>query len=310
MKKTTAKTIDTLSMKNGLCLTCLTLAYEMEKKFDHDTKNTAFLRLLEKKDIISVKKNYESLFYKACKNTLINNCIKDKNRQSHISYEFEMITENDLNFESSFLSDIADTSCHKYEVKKCLIDMFKLLKKGKESMIFSAFYLKGFNMPEISKKLKMSKVAVFKRLEKLEIKIGNSYQLNALRKAFIGIDSTYSPDNNGYGVNVQKTGVKQSYDIKPSECMIYSEFERVEFIPAKKRNDNNLKTYKKQNSGYCSGLNRFDKKDIGVYTVKHINIRNLKEFYVNSEHYFLHKNLVQNNQNDMATKFWLNLAKN
>ena len=239
----------------------LTVAWEKEKRFDDDVKNQAYIDLAQKKDNLKPD-NINGLFYLACKAVFFNNLKKDYNRKTFFSYESEIITENEIDFESSFLNDVSDTSYTENEIKTCLLSMLKTLKKGREKAIFTLTYIKGYNMPEIADKLKISKVAVFKWLTKIEKKIEKSPELMALIEAKTFINSTTPIDKTGYGVSVQKTNVKQSYDTKPSDCITYDKWNIENYTPTK-RDDNKLKSLLKQTSGYCSSPEKFDTKDIG-----------------------------------------------
>ena len=125
-------------------------------------------------------------------------------------------------------------------------------------------YIKGYNQSDIAKKLKLSNVAIFKRLLKIEKKIGESYDLNAFRNIVTNINQTTPIDKTGYGVNTQKTSVKQTYNTQPGEIMTYSDFEKSEYVPMQDRDDNQLKSQIKQAIGNVSAPKAYDSKDIGV----------------------------------------------
>jgi RNA polymerase sigma factor (sigma-70 family) len=281
------KKMSKLNMENAMVMDFhaknqLLIAYKKEKKFNADIKNSAYIKLLKSLENGMIIKDFKATFYKACKSVLVDISRADINRKKRYAFENEII--NDLTFTSNYFEDLSSLTYEKSQVKECLLDILKTLKKGRESVVFTLFYIKNYKQTEIAEKLKITKVAVFKRLLKLENVIGKNYDMNALRKAFIGIDSTsninpidLTIDNSCFSVNAQKTSVKQVHDTRSGQIMEYDKDEIDEFIPAKNRNEINLNSYIKQTAGYCSGLNSFDIKDIGIALKK--DLESDKYFY-------------------------------
>jgi hypothetical protein len=205
--------------------------------------------------------------------------------------------------------------------------MFTLLNKGKESATFTLFYLKGYSMPEVAKKLNVSKMAICKRLKTIERKIEKSPELMALidAKTYINSTGTIDGDKNCYGVSVQKTSVNQNYGafIKPGD----TETIDIENYKPQETFKNHIKTYLKQIDGAVSGnLLRIPFKDIGN-CLKSVFIENNQKYNYdeiiekyrkmdssmykpvfkmlsNKEHGYLYKNAIENENKTLALNVW------
>jgi RNA polymerase sigma factor (sigma-70 family) len=312
--------------KNDHLKALLVDAYLKERRYDHDVKNSAMVSLLSNIEHLK-SDNIPGLFYRSCKNQFIDSLRKDNNRKSIMDFEAEIITENELGFESSFLNNAQSTSYTDNEIKTCLKGMFTLLNKGKESATFTLHYLKGYSMPETAKKLNVSKMAICKRLKTIERKIEKSPELMALidAKTYINSTGTIDGDKNCYGVSVQKTSVNQNYGafIKPGD----TETIDIETYKPQKTFKDHIKSYLKQIDGAISGnLLKIPFKDIGN-CLKSVFIENNQKYnydemidehkkmdssgynsvfdmIVNHEHSSLFKNALQNDNKDLALNIW------
>jgi RNA polymerase sigma factor (sigma-70 family) len=304
----------------------LVKAYLREKRYDNDVKNNAMVSLLS--NIEKLKSdNIPGLFYRSCKNQFIDSLRKDNNRKSIMDFEAEIITENDLGFESSFLNNAKSTSYTDNEIKTCLKGMFTLLNKGKESVTFTLYYLKGYSMPETAKKLNVSKMAICKRLKTIERKIEKSPELMALIDAKTYINSTgiIDGDKNCYGVSVQKTSVNQNYGafIEPGDIKTID----IDDYKPQTTYKIHIKSYLKQIKGAISGNPlRIPLKDIGnclkplfiednqkynydeiIEKYKKMDSSNYKPVFrmiSNKEHGYLFKNAIENGNETLALHIW------